>query len=66
MISYRTSNGQPWDVPTEFVIGSDGMCYAKLPNEYEAEEYMYEFGGVSFACVDGYLNGVLLHDTIGM
>jgi hypothetical protein len=63
---FRKSNGQPYDTPFEYVLGIDGMCYAVLPDEYEAEDFLYEFGGVSIACCNGYMNGVQVTETLGM
>ena len=62
----RTSNGQPYDTPVKFTIGLSGKCYAVLPNEYEAEDYKKEFGGVCLGFVGGFFNGVLLQETLGM
>jgi len=63
---FRTSNGQPYDTPVKFVIGLSGKCYAVLPNEWEAEDYMKEFGGARLDCLNGFFNGVLLQETLGM
>jgi hypothetical protein len=50
----------------KYIIGINGLCYAVLSNEQEAENYMEELGGVSIACCNGYMNGVLVTETIGM
>ena len=55
--------------PVKFVIGLNGLPYAVLPNEYEAEDYIklvLKDDTRSFACCGGFFNGVLLQDTIGM
>jgi len=55
-------------VPIQFVIGNDGLPYAVLPNEYEAEEYLKEYPELKqqFYCCGGFYNGVRLAETIGM
>jgi len=62
----RISNGQPYDTPIKFTIGLDGLIYAVLRDEYTAEDYKKEFGGVRLDCVGGFFNGVLLQETLGM
>ena len=55
-----------YSTPIKYVVGLDGKCYAVFANEYWAESYMDEFGGVCIACCDGYMNAVLVTETIGM
>lgn len=62
----------PWDasaVPISFEIGLNGLPYAVLPNEFEAEDYIdfaLKDDSRVIACCGGFFNGVLLQDTIGM
>lgn len=57
-------------VPISFEFGLDGLVYAVLPNEYEAEDYCtlieedYETYGLY--CFRGLFNAVKLHETLGM
>lgn len=57
-------------VPVQFIIGSDGLPYAVLPNEYEAEDYAELIGKDPYSytqyCCGGFFNGVRLSETIGM
>lgn len=57
-------------VPVDFIIGNDGLPYAVLPNEYEAEDYQVIVGQNpetdSVFCCGGLFNGVRLQETIGM
>lgn len=55
-------------VPVKFVLGLDGLPYAVLPNEYEAEDYLKEYPELPRGqhCCGGFLNGVRLQETIGM
>lgn len=58
-----------YDTPICFELGVDGLPYAVLPNEFEAEDYAnfaLKDTTLPFACCDGFLNGVLLQRTIGM
>ena len=58
-----------FDIPISFTIGLDGLPYAVLPNEFEAEDYANIYlQGDSFglACCGGFFNGVRLQHTIGM
>lgn len=56
--------------PIDFVIGIDGLPYAKLPNEYEAEDYIEIFkdeleNKVLYSC-GGFFNGIRISETLGM
>lgn len=55
-------------VPVQFIIGNDGLPYAVLPNEYEAEDYLRECPELDqqLYCCGGFFNGVRLSETIGM
>lgn len=55
-------------VPVQFTIGSDGLPYAILPNEFEAEDYLNHHPELDpqLYCCGGFYNGVRLAETIGM
>ena len=53
-----------YDTPIRFDLGIDGLPYAILPNEFEAEDYAEN--DEPLACFGGYFNAVLLQPTIGM
>lgn len=63
MTSYEASG-----VPIDFTLGVDGLPYAILPNEYEAEDYLKENPELDqqLYCCGGLFNGVRLSETIGM
>lgn len=73
MIAYESMDELLWlvsGVPVEFIIGLDGLPYALLPNEYEAEDYLKLLGEnpkkTPLYCCNGFFNGVRLQETIGM
>lgn len=57
-------------VPVQFTIGNDGLPYAILPNEFEAEDYLNHCldpnHNPQLYCCGGFYNGVRLAETIGM
>jgi len=57
------------DTPIRLDLGLDGLPYAVLPNEFEAEDYAkfaLQDPTLPLACCTGFFNGVLLQRTIGM